>query len=334
MEDRMYRYVFAVGNDVYCCWEHDLPERNERFLSSIDGEYFNYVAQRHLDHIEGEDRKRAAVALRAGYHHGLETLFSLLGALSQAPEAVPAWIPKCNNTSLRKLVETLRRGGTVLTQAGLQRVSLSGLAVLVHQYCWPNDQPASATSDHFGRLWNRFAQDFLDPHHVAEYNSIKHGFRVSSGGFTLRAGIQKEYGVPAPEANMQTIGASPFGTSFYEAVPVLPEGTSKYHLRIRHMALNWRAEAMVQRMQLIAWSINNVVSALRCLNGVSPAALRFYRPEDPAAFETAWHWHVGVHSSNFDLTVDPVDVKPVPREELRHELESRTADGGHNNSMQ
>lgn len=324
----MYRYVFAVGKDAYCCWEHDLPERNEQFLTSIDGEYFNYIAQRHIDHIEGQDCKRAAVALRAGYHHGLETLFSLLGALLQAPEAVPAWLPKCNNTTLRELVETLLHKEIVLTQIGPQRVSLSDLAVLVHQYCWPDDQPVNVTGNRFGCLWNRFAYDFLNPHHIAEYNSIKHGLRVSSGGFTFRAGLEEEYGVPASVANMHTLGASPFGTSFYEAVPVLPDGSSKYHLRIRHKALNWRAEAMAQRMQLIAWSINNVVSALRCLNGVRPDTVQFIRPENPDLFDAAWHWDVGVDVSGFDLIVDPIDVKPVPRVDLENELKSRTVDGG------
>lgn len=319
----MYRYVFAVGTDVYCCWEHDLPERNERFLSSLDGEYFNYVAQRHLDDIDGENRQRAAVALRAAYHHGLETLFSLLGALSQAPEAVPAWIPKCSTTTLRELVATLLAGGMVLTQLGSQRVSLRELAAVVHQYCWPGDQPAGVTGDRFGQLWERFARDFVDPDHVAEYNSIKHGFRVSSGGFVLRVGEEEQYGVHAPEANMQTIGASPFGTCFYEATPVLGDGSAKHHLRIRDRALNWRAEAMAQRLQLLAWSINNVVGAIRCLNGAAPNTVLFHRPEDPAAFEAAWHWNVGAHAFNFDFVVDPADVDPVSRAELTRELLTR-----------
>ncbi|WP_316348863.1 hypothetical protein [Desulfuromonas acetoxidans] len=320
----MDRYVFAVNDEVYCCWEYDLLERNERFLSSIDGEFFSYAAKQHLEHLEGEDAKRAALALRAGYHHGLETLFSLLGALCQAPEAVPAWIPKCNNGALRRLVETLRHGGKVLTQVGPQHMSFNALAIIVHQYCWSDDQPTNATADRFGRLWNRFAQDFLDPHCIAEYNSLKHGLRVSSGGFTLRIGEQESCGVPATEANMRTVGTSPYGTGFYEAVPVLTEGAAKHHIRIRRIALNWRAEAMVQRMQLIAWSINNVVAATRCLNGLAPDAVKFIRPEDPNMFEAAWQWRVGILSSNFDVDIDPSDVELVSKEDLRRELESRT----------
>lgn len=206
----MDRYVFAVWDDVFCCWAHNLVESNERFLTSIDGEYFNYVAHRHLDQIDGEERHRAAVPLRAAYHQGLETLFSLLGALAQASGAVPAWIPKCSNATLREIVDALRAGRTILTQDGPQPVSLSDLAALIHQFCWPDDQPAGATGERFGRLWNRFAHDFLDLHQVAEYNSLKHGFRVLPGGFFLRMGLEEEYGVRAPEANMQTIGGKSF----------------------------------------------------------------------------------------------------------------------------
>jgi hypothetical protein len=323
----VYRYVFAIGDDAYCCWEHDLPARNERFLASIDAEYFNYVAQRHLEQLEGDDRQRAAVALRAAYHHGLETLFSLLGALAQAPDAVPAWIPKCSTTNLRKVVAALRSGTSLLTQTGPQSLTLRQLSVVVHQYCWPNDVPSRATGERFGQLWKRFAQDFLDDHHIAEYNSIKHGLRVSAGGFVLRMGMEEVYGVLAPEANMQTVGASPYGTSFYEPEPVGPDHSARHHFRIRHYALNWRAEAMALRLQLLAWSINNVVAGLRCLNGAPPGTVRFERPQDPAAFEHAWEWPVGVHASNFDLVVDPTEVDPVPRPALLSELRSRTQDG-------
>jgi len=319
----MDRYVFAVDDQVFCCWEHDLAERNERFLSLIDGGYFNYVAQRHADQLEGKNRQSSAVALRAAYHHGLETFFSLLGALTQAPGAVPAWIPKSTNTSLRHLVESLRVGDMVLTQAGRQHVTIQALASLVHRYCWPDDSPAGFTGVRFGQAWIRFAKDFLDPHYIAEYNCIKHGFRVSSGGFVLSFGEEEEYGVIAPEENMHTLGASPFGTSFYEEIPLLEDGSSKFHFRIRQRAINWRAEAMVQRLQLVAWSINNVVSALRCINGTEPHNVQFYRPEDPVAFENAWCWNVGVHTSNIDFVIDPSDFDLLPRTELRRELESR-----------
>ena len=320
----MDRYVFAVADEAYCCWEYDLADRNLRFLATLDAGYFQYVAERHIEHIDGENRQRAAVALRAAYHHGLETLFSLLGALTQAPDAVPAWLPKCSTPALRKVVESLSIGAPILTQLGHQHVTFTDLAGVVHQYCWPNDDPPGVTGQRFGRLWERFASDFLNDHHIAEYNSIKHGFRVAAGGFTIRMGQETEYGVAAPEENMRTIGGSPFGSSYYEARAVTSDGTAKHHFRIRHSALNWRAEAMYHRLQLLGWSINNVVAGLRCLNGESPGTIQFQRPEDPEAFEQAWRWPVGVNYSDFDAVIEPAEIDPLPRSALLEELTRRS----------
>src|SRR5215218_2623467 len=100
----MDRYVFAVGEEPLCLWGIDLANENERFLRSFDASYFDYCARVHADGLEGGDAPRAAIALRAAYHHGLEALFSILGALSQAPEAVTAWIPRCSNAQLRRFV--------------------------------------------------------------------------------------------------------------------------------------------------------------------------------------------------------------------------------------
>ena len=242
----MYRYPFAVGEDVYCCWEYDLPERNEDFLKALDAEYFSYVARCHLEHLDSEDRQRAAVGLRATYHHGLETLFSLLGALTQAPHAVPAWIPKCSTQSLRFVVTALARGGALITKRGRMHVNFAALATTVHQFAWREEQPSGATAERFALLWARLAAELLDERNIAEYNSIKHGFRVAAGGFVLRIGEQTEVGVRAPESRMEMVGGSPFGTSFLEPQRVVEESALKFHVRIRHAALSWRADAMAQ----------------------------------------------------------------------------------------
>ena len=70
--------MFAVDETPYCVWEEDLRERNLRFVESIDYRYFEYIATTHAANLEGEDQQRAAIALRTGYHHALETFFTLL----------------------------------------------------------------------------------------------------------------------------------------------------------------------------------------------------------------------------------------------------------------
>ena len=81
---------------------------------------------------------------------------------------------------------------------------------------------------------------------------------------------------------------------------------------------------MFQRLQLIAWSINNVIGGLRCINGATPGTVQFHRPEDPDAFDGAWRWSVGVNFSDMDASIDPAVVDPIPRAQLLQELTDRT----------
>lgn len=172
-----------------------------------------------------------------------------------------------------------------------------------------------------------FAGEFLDDRNTAEYNSLKHGFRVRGGGFTVRAGIEEQPGVAAPEANMQTIGSSQFGSSFLISQPVLEDQQLKSHFRMRHSALNWSIEAVAQKLQCLSFSINNVVGALRCLTGATPSTIRFLRPEDPSVFVQPWQWSVGVHASDFDLVIEEDEVARISRAELLDELKGRTHPG-------
>jgi hypothetical protein len=321
----MERYVFAVGEEAFCLWGYDLAQENDRYLRSFDASYFEYIARAHGDHLEGDDAPRAAIALRAAYHHGLEALFSILGALSQAPEAVTAWIPRCSNSRLRHFVRDVSSGSAILTQRGRQRLSWRILAEIVHSHCWIDEDPQWATAHRFAKLWSRLSHDFLDPLHVAEYNSIKHGFRALSGGSVLRVGLEASYGVAPPEAEMQTIGASPHGVSFSTVDPIPTTEPKSPHVRLTHQRLNWRGESMFQALQLISWSANNVVGFLRVLNGAPPATVRFHRPEDPDAFEAPWRWPVGVISGAMNFILDESEVIRASREDLRAELESRAS---------
>ena len=76
------RCVFAVADTPYCVWGRDLSDRNLRFLDGVDADYFIYIAETHLGHIEGEHAQRASVALRAAYHLSLETFFSLIAGVA------------------------------------------------------------------------------------------------------------------------------------------------------------------------------------------------------------------------------------------------------------
>ena len=320
----MDRYPFAVRDQAYCVWDHDLRQRNEVFLRSLDGQYFRYLVEVHLPQLQAENAQRAAVALRVAYHHSLETLFSLLGALAQAPNCVAAWLPKCSNRDLRDIVDDISRGRPVLTQRGRQSLSWDLLATATHAHVWPDENPEAATAQRFAALWTRLAREFLDDNHIDEYNSIKHGFRISSGGFAMRVGLEHSYGVPPPENEMQTLGGGPHGIGFLKPAPFPELGPScKHHMRLRDTHLNWRVEAMAQAIQLVAMSINNVVGGLRILNGAQPSTVRFERPEDPGFFEAPWQWPVGLIQGSFEFVIDSTEVECTSRAALLKDLEDR-----------
>jgi hypothetical protein len=216
-------------------------------------------------------------------------------------------------------------GGPILTQRGRQHLSWRILAEIVHSHCWVDENPQLATAHRYAKLWSRFSLDFLDPLQVAEYNSIKHGFRALSGGSVLRVGIEPGYGVAPPQSEMQTIGASPHGVSFSTVDPIPTTDLKSPHVRVTHQRLNWRGESMIQALQLIGWSINNGVGFLRILNGAPPGTIRFHRPEDPEAFEAPWRWQVGVISGAMNFIIDENEVIRASREDLRAELEGRAS---------
>jgi len=213
-------YVFAVDERAYCCWEHDHVDRSLSFLDGIDPDYFRAVAEMLAEHVESDLALPASMVLRITYHQAIEALMSLLGALAQAPDCVHAWIFQAKGEAIKQVVGHIDRGDPILTQAGRQRVTFTELAEHVFQCVWSEETGASSTASRFARFWERLATDLLDDEARAEYNALKHGNRVSPGGFTLAIGAEEEYGVAPPPSAMRSLGGSRFGSSFLVVEPV------------------------------------------------------------------------------------------------------------------
>ncbi|HXF90342.1 MAG TPA: hypothetical protein VNJ29_00265, partial [Candidatus Nitrosotenuis sp.] len=283
--------IFVVNEEPYCIWEVDLPGRNKEFLNGIDTDYFDYLVK---VHVESNDEKRAGIALRSTLHHAMETLFSLLGAYIQAPDCTYAWIAKCKNSELRDLVSKIDRSNRPLfTKLNIDKVSWEAVAKCIFHRYMPQTQKNEEMTRLSAMLWRRLGHEFTDQIHIDEYNSLKHGFRVRSGGFSLGVGIEHEYGVPPPPEEMKMIGGSEFGTSFFniEAVGKVKRNRS---IRSRRTSINWKIEKIILLIQLISMSITNVVSALKIANGVDPSTCKFNRPSKDSDFETPWQYSPAV----------------------------------------
>jgi hypothetical protein len=148
----------------------------------------------------------------------------LLCAAVQAPDCMYGWVARYKVTTLRDIVQAISDRAPVLTKLKIAPLSWEHLADAVH--CGLEIEHAEAYRAGFGRAWRRFANEFLDVESQEEYNSIKHGLRVSPGGFSMSFGQQRTAEEACPPELMRSLGGSRFGSSLIRMIPVKDK---KYH---------------------------------------------------------------------------------------------------------
>ena len=275
--------MFAVAAEPYCAWW--LKDTNSTFLRGIDTSYFRYLAEVHSKALDGEDKQRAAVALRTSYYHGLETLFMLIFAAVQAPKAVVGWLLKCRSVQLRKLVMETTSGKLrpISTMWKLEEASWPRVSKLVNGRIFAGQEECEAMQRAFAQLWERFANDFTEECVVDEYNSFKHGFRAHVGGGPSMVATPPK-GASAEPFKI----ASDFGSTFFVPRELeSPRPGFKHLFRIAYCHVNIQPTAMVSALSMISISINNVVAFLRLANGHLAEGLEIRKPTKMEAFDPA-----------------------------------------------
>lgn len=312
--------IFVVNDEPYCLWAIDLPERNKEFLRGVDVAFFSFVQQTYLS---ADDEKRAVVAMRLLLHHATETLFSFLGAFIQAPDCTFAWISKCTTGDLRKLIQKINSG-----QAGTynllqqDQISWKSVSERVFAAYLPGSDRQKNSIQLFADFWQRMAREMLNETLIDEYNSMKHGFRVNSGGFTLSAGIERDYGVEADAAEMSVMGHSPYGIKFFKILQVFSDKKSRSLKSVR-TCVNWSIEQVSLTLQLVGMSITNVVSALKIANGFPASDCKFERPAEDGDFDRSRGVSLGLNNLTIDHIIDEGNCRPVTKEELIEALAKR-----------
>lgn len=300
----MESYEFLIDERPLCIWDWDLREKNLRFLRGIDPRYFRHVAELNGSLLEDGKHHHAALSLRLAYSHALESFAALAGAAFQAPACPLGWLLQYTNPELYSVVEKITNGHglpirlkTAPTWEGLAQAVLAPANI--------DDALKPALRDSLAGLWVRFASDYLDKAQHDEYNSLKHGLRVTPGGFVLRMGVEPSYGVSPPEDEMQTIGASEYGSSFY--IVERPVG-GRVDFRPRNFSRNWHPENLFHGVDLLAMSMVNIVAMLNSVADGRPEDIRFERLQDVSGYDLPWQQDEGVKTFNMDATVSAVDI--------------------------
>ena len=309
--------IIVVNNEPYCIWDVDISSRNKDFIQGIDVDYFQYLNETYQ---KSEDDKRASVALRAALHHGMETFFSLLGAFLQAPDAVYAWVARCNTSDLRTILQRINaKDKSLFIRYGFKKLTWRAISDIVFNCYLSGTEKQQRTSELFSTLWQRLSHEYLDINYINEYNSIKHGFRIKAGGFALAIGEEKERGVSPPPSEMKLIGKSDYGTSFFILRPV-GDIKGNRSLTSQRVSLNWKLEKVALLLQLISMSINNITSALKIVNDINPEACKLTRPSEDEDFKLPWTHIPGVTSCKLDFVIDEANVPKTSKKELLERL--------------
>ncbi len=304
---------FAVDKTPYACWDWELKKKNLDFLKGIDAEYFRYIAEANAVNLDGDDKQRAALAIRLAYSQGLEVLFALLCSAIQAPQCVVGWMLSYKNSELECLISKINKGEKVFSRFKEQPIGWYSLAKYVHSYLSYEPEKLGWIHEGFGKLWSRFSREFTDEGISQEYNSAKHGLRTSLGGFFLRIGFEEKPGVLAPSKNMRPLGGSVFGTSYFRREKV---GNTWLNFRPRHQSRNWDPQNLIHKLVLLSMSIKNVASFLRILNGEQPEECEFTTPSTKEAFDQPWRRSVGITSTGMDTVLNPEHISPCTKDEV------------------
>ena len=310
-----------VDKRPFTCWDWELEKKNLEFLEGIDSEYFLYAAEQNIPNIEGENKHRAAISLRLAYSHGLETLFALLCSAVQSPQCSIGWLLNYRNFELISVVKKIATGDFVHTRFKDQKLSWKKIAKFIHHNLGHDKEKKKMIVEGYGKIWTWMASEFTDENFTLEYNGIKHGLRVSPGGFEIAIGPEETPGVAAPPEKMVNLGGSDFGSSYF--VKECITNTPKINFRPRRHARNWNPYNIANRLALISMSIKNVISWLRIINGVDPSRCEFSNPIELDHFEEPWKECVGLNHSSFDLIIEKEHIRPFHKEDILASYENK-----------
>ena len=311
--------VFPVGKKIYCVWGPDIIEKNRDFIRGIDYKYFDYVCAVHRDQLDGDDALHAALAIRSNYFLCLETFFTLIGALLQAPRCVPGWFLKAKTGTVRSVAAGLEAEDIDFPIAFRPRptpLSWKFISAVVNgQVNWPD--LAEETVENFATVWAWLSRDFLDPNNIAEYNSIKHGFRAQSGGFSIK--IQLDNPPPAwDDTNIINLGSSHFGSSYLLDEPIGDAAKMKNDpsFILTHNSLNWKPQHLLARTRLASMSIRNIRAfLLTAVCKQEPEVFERYNTRQE--YTAPWmDDQCDLINSSFGYNVNEADIVRPTREEL------------------
>lgn len=310
---------FTINNRPVCVWDSDIKKLNSDFIKSIKPDYYVFIAESNFGIIEDKeadkkDRIYASMNLRIHYSMALETLFALICATLQAPDCISGWMLKYTNNELFTLVRKINHKEKIKTKfSKLSDISWDSIGKLMIYNAIIDDIKAKEKLEqNFSLVLRRFADDFLDKKFNDEFNSIKHGFRIRAGGFTLKLRPSSKNGVPIEGKDWMTITQSEYGSTYNYEERI---AENKLNIRVRQHSRNWNPENIYSALHMISICIHNIRTHL-CVNWGIDRENQKYKTVSEEAFKSPWKNLIGLGDGGFDMGFDYQNVKLFSKEEI------------------
>ncbi len=316
---------FCVLEKPHMVWGHDIRRDNLHFLENVDAELYyraahNIIGDGRADPDENEpsrheddeqDRKDVSTLSRLLWHHGMETLVMMLGAMMQAPSAAHAYFLKCKTEDAAAIADCLlREERPRYHRLNDVPFSLTNLFMGIHLCTGWEDRESFVEKS--SRAFKDMLRNYATDEQRWEYNSIKHGLRASHGRFGIAVGIQEAPGVPARPEAMEMVGFSR-DASFFDVARPLKNATksiSKVHFSIEKVSVSWSLEIVLGELQLLSVLLRNTIAAMRIAAGEKPSTVAFSRLVEADAF---WDTYFSLYAGNIPHAsmTDETDVREI-----------------------
>jgi len=250
-----------------------LQEYDPLYFEKVSSLLYHYIEE--AGDFEEQARQYLSFSLRLLLSQATESLLALIAAALQAPDCVYGWLYKYRNSQLREIVEKINNGSPLRNRLSLNPVTWDSITKRMLAVDFKDEEKGKRVCDEFSLFWTRLARDFLSEEYSCVYNSMKHGFRASPGGMYIAIGKEDIPGEASK--SMHSLGGSKYGATYLYPDPKISRDRT---LRLLSKTVNWSPKGIWFQIALIRFSINNVLSFLKVINGVDPETVQFMWPDN------------------------------------------------------
>lgn len=277
------RAFFFVHDRPYCIWSRTITFDNQQFLGRTNASFYKKLAKKQLRRNLDNPRTRAEASIecRLFWHHAVETFVTLAGACIQAPQVAFAYFQMCKSEDSRHLAQNLQNK-VEFKFANLKPIEVGWegyfTAILSRVELFERAEMVSF----FARAITDVVRRYLTHDHQTEYNSLKHGFRLSTGSVAFTLG-NAAGDLDAPDSLKFDNQDS---SALLRIVPIdgVSREKNKIHLQSESLIVGWDLQRTIREIYILSMMIENTVGFIRAITIEKPRKVRFSFPD----LESEW----------------------------------------------